>query len=191
MEFTVPALDEMLITQIANGDEGAFNQLYNRYCTSIYHYLLYMLEDRYGAEDVLQEVFIALWRGASGFRGRSKVKTWIFRIAYNQAISWQRRSSNYISYDDMVVYASETGLEEEVTSSLESEKIRNALGKLPDKHRVVVILAYLNDMSYSEIAEVLRIPLGTVKSRMNHAMRSLLRIMPIGDHVSFQRGKNE
>jgi RNA polymerase sigma-70 factor (ECF subfamily) len=165
--------DRQLIQAIAKGDEAAFNELYARYNRLLYSYMLFFLRDRFGAEDVLQDVFVAAWRGAQRFRGHSQVKTWLYRIAYRRAVSWLRKHSAGQMDDDLVQDYGATGPEDSLDRSLEQDRIRKALVELPIKQRAVVELAYGEGMSYSEIAEVMGVPVGTVKSRMSHALRSL------------------
>ena len=84
--------DIELIQKIAAGDEAAFSELYSRYNQPVYNFILRLLHQTPAAEDLLQDVFLAVWQGASQFRGKSTVKTWVFRIAYYQAISWLRKN---------------------------------------------------------------------------------------------------
>jgi len=164
--------DEQLVTLVAQGREDAFNELYKRFGVKLYNYLLFMLGDQESAEDALQEVLIGLWQGCGRFRSRSKARTWLYRIAYHRAVSILRKRKNHVSYDDLQAVLSE----QDMDFSVQNERLRAALERLPEKQKTVVLLAYIEEMSYSEIAAVVGIPAGTVKSRMNRALK-LLSIM--------------
>lgn len=170
--------DQQLIRATANGSEAAFGQIYQKYHQPIYNYLLRITQDEAGADDILQEVFFAIWQGASKFKHLSSLKTWIYRIAYKQSISWLRkhqRKSNPMELDE-IVDGSRTP-EETAISSDQSTQLRKAMADLAPKHRAVLELAFIEEMSYSEIAEILNCPIGTVKSRMSYALRNLNHVM--------------
>lgn len=165
--------DQLLIQAIAAGDEAAFNELYGRYHRKLYAYLSLFLGDQQGAEDVLQDVFVAVWQGAKRFRGHSQVKTWLYRIAYRRAVSWIRKRSHSFADQGFMQDHQAINPEEALERLLEHERLRKALAELPIKQRSVVELAFGQGMSYLEIAEVMTVPVGTVKSRMSQALRSL------------------
>lgn len=156
--------------------------LYQRHSVPIYNYLLRLVHEQPAAEDLLQEVFVAVWKGSSAFRGRSKVKTWIFRIAHNKAVSWLRkyvRPEVQGGQDESLALA-----DNPETLALElwrQDEVRKAIDQLSPKHRAVIELAFVHDLSYSEIAEVVDCPTGTVKSRISYAMRRLDGILRSSD----------
>lgn len=176
------ASDRDLLESTANGDEEAFSELYHRYAVASYNYLLRLVYEEAEAEDLLQEVFVGVWRGAGMFRGQSSVKTWLFRIAHNQAVSWLRRNKR-ASLPIISPLRDELGLpaddnpERQAIQSFQSEWVHVALTQLSPKHRAVVELTFVHNFSYREIAEILRCPIGTVKSRMSYALRNLNRIL--------------
>jgi RNA polymerase sigma-70 factor (ECF subfamily) len=176
----------ILIRGIGQKDETAFIEIYQIYHRQIYNYLVRTLNDPIAADDVLQEVFLAIWQGAAGFRHKSTPKTWIYRIAHKRAISWLRkhkRVSESVELHDQI--RDNTSPEEIALVNLENHQLGNALMILPLKHRSVLELAFGQDMSYSEVAEVLNIPVGTVKSRMSHALDVLNKALTSeaqGDH---------
>src|SRR5512143_294699 len=89
-----------LLRQVAAGDEAAFAELYDLYAPPVYNYLLRLVNEGAVAEEILQEVFLAMWQGAPRFREEAKVKTWLLRIAHHQAVSWLRRSRNTLWSND-------------------------------------------------------------------------------------------
>jgi RNA polymerase sigma-70 factor (ECF subfamily) len=140
----------------------------------LYNYILRLIHRPHVAEEILQEVFLAVWEGAGQFKKRSKVKTWIFRIAHYQSVSWLRRKREVLTHDGELPdrpVAPQT--ESRVIATWQTDQVRLALDKLSPEHRAVLELAFFHEMSYAEIAEVLDCPVGTVKSRMSYARRNL------------------
>ena len=165
--------EHRLLLDVAGGDERAFAELYQIFSTKIFNYLLNLVYDDAVAEDLLQDVFVAVWNGAKGFRGSSQVKTWIFHIAHNQAVSWFRRNRKNLNIEDARELASDLDLESQVMDHWRRDQIAKALRRLTPEHREVVELAFIYELSYQEIAEVIGCPVGTVKSRMSYARRYL------------------
>jgi RNA polymerase sigma-70 factor (ECF subfamily) len=168
--------DQQVVKDISAGDDQALAVLYSRYSKGIFNYALRLVRDHEAAEDVLQEVFVAVWQGADGFRQHSSVKTWIFRIAHYQAVNWLRRQKRLDSADNASPDLPE-GPEEALVVSWRVDEVHSALDLLTPIHRATVELAFVHDLSYAEISEVLDCPIGTVKSRMSHAIKHLRRIL--------------
>lgn len=201
-EETGPPVDDReLVRRIARGDERAFGQLYHAYSVSLYNYVLRLVHDPAVAENLLQEVFVAAWQGASGFRGGAQARTWLFRIAHHQAVSWLRRERADISLDEAGTAAEQladrdsaggpngsvTGssdVEAAAWSTWQVDQIRAALDGLAPNHRAVIELVFFHELSYAEVAEVLDCPVGTVKSRMSWARRHLADALKNLNHVS-------
>lgn len=168
------ATDQQLIESVARGDELAFVELYSRHKIPLYNYLLRLLNDQATAEDILQEVFVAVWKGAGSFKARASVKTWIFRIAHNQAISWIRRQKPVVEQEEMLFLVDQNAdLEHGLLQAWNADQLRLVLEQLSPVHRSVVELSFVHGLSYPEIAEVMDSPLGTIKSRMSYALRYL------------------
>jgi RNA polymerase sigma-70 factor (ECF subfamily) len=170
--------DQQLIRATASGSEIAFGEIYQRYHRPIYNYLFRIIQDEAGADDILQEVFLAIWQGANKFKHQSSVKTWIYRIAYKQSISWLRKHPRKISQMELeeIVDKSKSP-EESAITAIQNTQLKRAMADLAPKHRAVLELAFIEEMSYSEIAEILNCPIGTVKSRMSYALRNLNQVM--------------
>ncbi len=165
--------DEQLLVSIVEGDENAFAELYRRYSQGLYNYLLRLMYDSSGAEDVLQDVFLVVWQNAGSYRGGASVKTWVYRIGHHRAISWLRQHRRTIAFDDNNDPTIGAGPEPEPDGTWQDDDIQNALRRLSPKHRAVLELAFVQDLSYLEIAHILNIPLGTIKSRMSYALRAI------------------
>ncbi len=162
------ASDRDLMARVAEGDEAAFRALYDRFADRVYRYAYTLLRTKHLAEEVVQETMIAVWKGAAKYAGRSKPSTWIFGIARNQAYSLVRKESRRERVPDVSL------VEPDPAPAVQrQERVARALATLSDDHREVVFLTFYEGLSYPEIAAILDIPAGTVKSRMYHAKRRL------------------
>jgi RNA polymerase sigma-70 factor, ECF subfamily len=173
-EIGAEPADGALLELTARGDEAAFALLYARYSVGVFNYLLRLLHEQAYAEELLQEVFVAVWQAASGFRSRSSVKTWIYRIAHNQAVSRLRgirREWNYLQ--NLGHSPAEDGVESQASVAWQADQVTKAMNKLSHDHRAVVELYFVHGLSYAEVAAVVGCPVGTVKSRMSYAIRYL------------------
>ena len=176
--LAIPTSDLQLIRRVAARDQQAFAELYQRYELPLFNYLLRLVNEGPVAEDLLQEVFLALWNGAGGFHGQAKVSTWLFRVAHNQAVSWLRSHRPEVPEEWIADLAGENDNPEALAfQTLRNDQIRSALDGLSTEHRAVIELAFYYDMPYAEIAEVIGCPVGTVKSRMSYARRYLASVL--------------
>ena len=160
-----------------------WKESYDRYSVQIFNYLLRLIHEVSIAEELLQEVFLAVWEGAAKFKRRSSVKTWIFRIAHNKAVSWLRRHKSKrdpIPVEENILDGlskDHSSPEDDFFSKWRSEQVIAALDYLSETHRAVIELAYVHDFKYAEIADVMNCPSGTVKSRMSYALKHLKWIL--------------
>jgi RNA polymerase sigma-70 factor, ECF subfamily len=154
--------------------ERAFAELLRRHQGKVRGLLLRLASDRTLADDLAQEVFLRAYRGLAGFEGRARFSTWLYRIAYNVYLNHRTRVRELASLPEGFeagAMAPETAL-----SASRSDLRRDldvAIAALPDRYRAVVMLYYLEDVSYPEIAEILDLPLGTVKTHLHRAKRIL------------------
>lgn len=178
------------VEKLKSGDQAAFEQMVNRYSGDIYGLLYRIMRDPEEAGDVTQETFIRAFKAISRFRGDASVKTWLFRIAINQSRNryrwWKRRKREKTVSLDATVCATERPLSEVVPSDVptpEDETLRNeragilhdAIARLPEHFREAVVLCDIQGFAYEEIAEILNINLGTVKSRISRGREELRR----------------
>ena len=177
MAPTESLTDIELLMEISRGDEIAFSELYTRYNQQLYNFILRLTHQSQAAEDLLQEIFLAVWQGANQFRRKSTVKTWVFRIAYYQTVSWLRKNKKNLQFhqniDDLPVISDDSQPESELIEQWQKTQINAAIKKLSPKHRSVIELTFVHHFSYKEIAEIMKCPVGTVKSRMSYALRYL------------------
>jgi RNA polymerase sigma-70 factor (ECF subfamily) len=167
-----------LVKAAQDGDRAAFKAIYDRYQERIYNLIYYALGDRTAAQDVLQIVFLKVYRGLGGFRFESRLGTWIYRIAINECQNQNRKHGH-----DHVPFEAVLGTGEELDAGAPPDALRlteerreiigDALLGLRPNLRVVVVLRYLDGLSYDEIAGVLKCSPGTVASRLSRALGQL------------------
>ncbi len=168
--------EENWIKQIAEGNLEAFERLYRVYQNRLFVYLYRMLDSREAAEEVLNDVIHGIWKGAAGFKGQSRPSTWIFGIARNKALSrFDRRRVPTTDLDELSRQPDHKKSQEE--DLVRKDMVERALGKLSTDHREVVELTFYSGLSYEEIAEIVHIPVNTVKTRMFHARLHLRKIL--------------
>ena len=168
-------LDRWLLGRIALGDQDALAELYARHQATLYRYLVALAHDPALAEEILQDTLLAVWNNAAGFEGRSTVRTWLIGIARRQAHNKLRnRVEQFADVDILETLPSlEPEPENALLASVERDKLGTAINRLPSIHREALGLAFFNELSYQEIAQVLDVPEGTVKSRLSNAKRML------------------
>jgi RNA polymerase sigma-70 factor (ECF subfamily) len=161
------------------GDEGALAALYDRYSGMLFAMLVRTLRDPQAAEEILQDLFLQLWRGAARFDAhRGSLPAWLMVIGRNRALSRLRTREHREIPEDIEAFPanavpSSVNLEDDAERSLLMEKLRTAMATLPAEQREAVELAYFEGMTQTEIAARTGSPLGTVKSRVRSAMQSL------------------
>lgn len=173
--------DASLIAAMAAGNMQALDELYARHAAGLLAFLQARLNNRQLAEEVLQDTMLAAWNNAANFRGDSSVKTWLLVIARNRAINTQRRQRPQLVDVDAVydLASSDTGPFEAVAREFDRLAVREALLHLRPDQREILILFFFQQLSGPEIAEVLNISVGTVKSRLHRAKEALRRTMTL------------
>ena len=165
--------DGDLIQRVAGGDANAFEVLYHRYVRSVFGLALRRLGDRMRAEDAVQETFAAVWRSARTYRAdRGPGAPWLYAVARN-AIVDRARGRHEPPGEVPDAASSEPTPEERAETSYVSWRVHRALSGLPDNEREVIELAYYAELSQSEVAQFLGIPLGTVKTRTRSGLHRL------------------
>jgi RNA polymerase sigma-70 factor, ECF subfamily len=167
--------DEELLQRIGAGDEMAFKELFERYQVRLYNFILRTVGEDMAAEDVFQETFIRIARKAFTFQPRARAVTWIYRIAYNLSIDSIRRNRHMADFEEVTEELPGTDGEPFSLALMQSQRamLVDALGLLSAPHRAVVMLSVVEERSHQEIADMLDIPVGTVKSRLHYALRKL------------------
>ena len=162
-----------MVMALKSGDQSAVAELYDRYSSVVYAVALRVLGDTGAAEDVLQEVFVQLWRNPSAFdAARGSLGAWLSVITRNRAIDSLRKRRPAIDLEDVVVSAA-PDLAADADRTRAAEKVRGVLGMMPGAQRTVLEMAYFEGMSHSEIASKTGEPLGTIKTRIRAGLIAL------------------
>ena len=176
--------DTELIQQIVQGDERAFDQLVSKYQHSVFNIIYRYIGNYEDVEDVAQEVFIKIWQNAHSFKGKSKFSTWLYRIVVNQCLDYRsKHKRKLVSLDEMTE-------KEQTPESLivevdheqrkKAEIVRKAVGDLPERQRIAIVLSKFEDKSYKEIAEIMGVSLSAVESLIFRAKESLKKkLLPL------------
>jgi RNA polymerase sigma-70 factor (ECF subfamily) len=183
--------DGTLIARARRGDEAAFEQLVLRHQRYVFNVAYRVLRDVSEAEDITQEAFVRAWRGLKGFRGHAKFTTWIYRIVYNLCLNrlpglrrelLQVESAEAVQVNPAPTPPELFEVEEQLTF------LHAQLDQLSEKYRLVLTLRYLQGLSYEEIATILNLPMGTVKTHIHRARGILMERKRQWDQV---RARNE
>lgn len=167
-----------LIRSAQSGDHDALVDLLRQIETHVYRTAYYMLNNEQDALDASQEALIRIYHKISLYEEKAQFKTWVQRIVTNICIDKIRKTKATVSIDQHnMIFPTENNAENELLSSVAAKDIREAIEKLPEHHRMVVILRYLQDFSYNEIAESLNLPLNTVKSYLYRARQQLQTLL--------------
>lgn len=203
-------LDDLtLVRRCKEGDQHAFRLLVERYQRKVYGAAYGIVKDREEALDIAQDAFVKVHKYLDNFKGDSSFYTWLYRITVNLAIDRlrARNKGEQVEFDEAVRQDDEASLEGGVLSSRLgtnpgksalrrelAEKIEEALSQIPEKHREILLLRELEGMSYEDLARVLKIPKGTVMSRLFHARVKLQKILGKyldGDNPELGVGESE
>jgi RNA polymerase sigma-70 factor (ECF subfamily) len=175
-----PACDgDGLLRRIGEGDEDAMTAFYREHGQVVFAQVLLVAGERALAEEIVQDTMLAVWRGAGAFRGDSSVRSWVIAIARRQTRDRLRRRRLRVVDDAFLAEQPGAGPGPEVMALDRAElaEVRNAIRDLAPAHREVLGLAFGSALSLPEVAGVLEIPLGTVKSRLTAARAALNRIL--------------
>ena len=165
--------DASLVSAIASGDESAMGQLYDRYSPIVYSTALRVLGDAGMAEDLLQEIFMQLWRNPAAFDSkRGTLAPWLAAITRNRAIDWLRRRRPETPVTD-VALSTEPDLASQTELAFSVGKIRTMLDSMPKTQRDALEMAYFEGLTHSEIAARTGQPLGTIKTRIRSGLLAL------------------
>lgn len=194
----IDAQEALFVSRLQANEDAAYDELVRVYHASIFHVAYRMLGDSNEAADAVQEIFLKVFRNIQRFRGDSTLKTWIYRIAFSEILNrlrwWKRRfRSSTVSLDDdrdgrgqvFHLIAPDPSPLHVLESKEREHAIQQALTKLSGEHRSIVILRDIEGFSYSEIAEILGISSGTVKSRLARARADMKKTL--ARHLSIQR----
>jgi RNA polymerase sigma-70 factor (ECF subfamily) len=169
-----------LVERCRSGDERAFQELVDRYKDLVFALVARTVQDRTRAEDLAQDVFLRVHRGLPYFRGEARLSTWIYRIVANVCAQDQGRTSPISIEDDQVraQVATSTATRDRQFRDLElRDQLEKAIARLPPNYRLLIAAHYLEGVQYEDLAEAMRIPLGTVKTQLHRAKQQLRRLL--------------
>jgi RNA polymerase sigma-70 factor (ECF subfamily) len=187
--------DAELVAASKAGDQDAFAQLVLRHQRRVFNLVFRMLQQYEEANEVTQETFFAAWQGLPAFRGDARFSTWLYRIAYNCCLKQLEQRKRDIALQTAI--QAEQVLQEESCDARAAEEletyerqalVREHLSLLPTKYRVVLILRHLQEMTYEEMAEILTIPIGTIKTHLFRARNLLKERLETFEHEWKLRG---
>jgi RNA polymerase sigma-70 factor (ECF subfamily) len=181
--------DTQLVKASQQGDQDAFASLMQRHQRRVFNLVLRMLQDYEEASEITQEAFLAAWMGLPSFRGEARFATWLYRIAYHCALKQLERRKRERSLQAAIEAEQ---ILEEVNKQKQAEDVlelrarqaivREQLEKLPTTYRIILILRHLQEMTYEEMADILTMPIGTIKSHLFRA-RHLLKKHMLAQHL--------
>jgi RNA polymerase sigma-70 factor, ECF subfamily len=164
-----------LISRAQKRDREAFAALFEQYKNLVYKTAYLMLGDAHDAEDALQEVFLLVHKSLTNFNShQGAFTTWLYHITFNFCLNYRRRKRNHSSLEDV---SQKLATDFPGARLAEEDSLWQATRSLTEKQQVVVILRYYWELPYAEIASILEIPLGTVKSRLDLALKTLQKIL--------------
>ena len=175
-----PADESELIERFKKGDSTAFEELVRAYQDRVYNLCRYMLRDPRDGQDAAQDVFLKAYRALGGFKPDSSLYTWIYRIAVNTCLDYKRKSRREALKHKSLAEASRSAepfSPQTHESKDAAEAIQQALASLKEQSRAVIVLREIEELSYEEIAQVLNISVGAVKSRVSRAREELRHIL--------------
>lgn len=170
---------ENIIARARRGDADAFEQLVVAYRDQVFRLALRMCGSEADADEVAQEAFLSAWKALPNFRGESQFSTWLYQLSTHAAIDLMRREKRQIAADITEVSAADPAPspQQQAEQAEQREIVRDAILQLAPEQREVVVLRFMEELSYEEIGAVLKLPSGTVKSRLNRAKAQLKEIL--------------
>lgn len=180
--------DEELVERTRNGEVAAFGEIVTRYQEKLLRYGRRFLSVPEDAEDAVQESFLKAYRNIASFRIGERLSPWLYRIAHNSFISLirsqKREALPFFDPDELFPHpVSNDKTDDRAERILIREQIEKGLQKVKPKYREVIVLRYVEDLSYAEIGEILRVPIGTVSIRLKRALDQLSKIVSPSTHA--------
>ena len=176
MKDIISYSDEELVQEIKANNVFAFDQLYKKYCKKVYKFGYSILKTVEDSENLVQDVFLSLWENRNKVEKNSSIKSYIFTITYNSAISIIRKRANESKYIEYLQSLQELN-EESVNLEMEYEELKNRINKivqaLPPRQKEIYLLHYIEGLKYSEIAERLNISVNTIENHISRALKTI------------------
>ncbi len=180
----VPIEEALLISRARDGDQEAFRQLVERYQGAVYNLAYRMLGDPGDAEYAAQDIFVRIYRHLGRYDPARKFSSWSLAIATNYCIDQlRRRRMQLVPLENIIPWARsrEAGPEGEAITQEQRDEVQRLITRLPEKYRAPLVLRYFDELSCAEIAEVLGMPEGTVKTQIHRARKALGKLLAEGE----------
>ncbi len=164
--------DTQLLAAIAAGDMPAMTAFYRRHESRVYRFVLSKLNDSFAAADILNDVMMEVWKSAGRFAGRSKVTTWLLGIANHKVLDhWRRKGAREFTElnEHMADESPAANIEQTIDAASDGKLLHLCMNRLSAEHREVLHLVFFEELGYTDIAGIINVPEGTVKSRVFHA----------------------
>lgn len=185
---TSSQIDYALVQRAIGGDQSAFKVLFEKYKQPLYYHILKLVKDKEIIEDLLQEIFLKAFDNIGSFNPDYAFSTWLYRITTNHSIDFLRKKKlkTFSIHDPIKTKDGEMSIELEdegrsaddlIVRKQRSQILREALDSLPDKYREIIKMRHVEELSYQEIAEILDLPLGTVKAHIFRARELLYKYL--------------
>ncbi len=173
---------DAIVKKVLEGDKHAFRYIVERYSDMVFSISYRIIKDRELAREAAQDIFVKVYKSLSTFNGRSKLSTWIYKIAYNTSLNHIRRTdhkSNLYEYDDHSINQMSTDSDPEklLLSNVAKEEVNNALFSLNEEERIIVTLFYYEDLSISEISEIVSLKANNVKIKLFRSRNKLYELL--------------
>ncbi len=166
--------DEQVVVYVRQNHTDAYAEIVKRYDKPLLRYARYLLGNEEDAMDAVQEGFVAAYKYLNGFNTSMKFSSWLYRIVHNQAMNVLRKRKNTISTDEIPeIVAAKINHEEAIEKREIKQRLDMQMAKLPTKYRVVLTLYYIEEKSYQEISDIVRLPINTVATHLSRAKAQL------------------
>jgi len=169
--------DEEIIKKVQKGDVEVYSHLIERYKDRIFGLIFKYTNDYNETQDIAQEVFIKVYRQLHSFRFQSKISTWLYRIATNSCIDWDRKrkkDQNMLSLNEEITIDRDNGIETMILFNEQRQVVRDIINKMPEKYKLLIVMHHFHNLKYKEISEILDMPEKTVETRLYRA-RALIK----------------
>jgi RNA polymerase sigma-70 factor, ECF subfamily len=190
---SVSSDDHHFILECLHGSSTAFGVLVRRYQDRLYHSVCRMVDNAEDALDVVQDAFLSAYQNLDGFKGDSLFFTWLYRIAMNTAISMKRKQRVLLSIDstrlgeatiDPLDPAAGNRPDHALEQAEQERRIHQALNRLSPEHRAVLVMKDMEGQKYETMADILGVPIGTIRSRLHRARLELRQLLETGDGLN-------
>jgi RNA polymerase sigma-70 factor (ECF subfamily) len=184
--------DQRLIAECLQGSTAAFGVLVRRYQERLYNSVYRLLDNAEDAQDVVQEAFLSAYQSLDSFKGESLFFTWLYRIAVNTAISLKRKQRVTVRMEtdrngELSLEPQDASAESRPGHALEQaeqgRRVREALSRLSPEHRAVLVMKDMEGQKYETMAEILQVPIGTIRSRLHRARLELRELLEKGERT--------